>query len=73
MGRKLNFVNISYIRKGQYTPAPTTPIPVSRSGEIPLILKLGGLKSSGQRLISSNSKTKIIEYLKIFVAIFFCC
>ena len=71
MSVDLGNVNISYIRKGQYTPAPTTPIPLSRSGEIPLILKLGGLESSGQRLISSNSKTKIIEYLKFVVAIFF--
>ena len=50
---------LSYIRKGKYRPATTTP---SRSGYLPWILKWVGLESSGRRLISSIGTTKIIAF-----------
>ena len=54
----------SYIWKEKYNPAATTPIYVcmSRLGYPPWILKWGGVESSGQRLISSIDKTKIIAF-----------
>ena len=54
----------SYIRKGKYRPATPTaaaaPPAVSRSGDLPWILKRVGLETFGQRLKSSISKTKRI-------------
>ena len=54
----------SYIRKGKYCPAtPPPPPPPSRSQRTrPGLKKRGGLESSGQRLISSNGKTKRIAF-----------
>ena len=55
--------SVSNIRKGKYIPV-TTPADaaLSRSG-ILRVLKQGGVDSSGQRLISSFGKTKIIAFI----------
>ena len=64
---------ISYIKKGKYRPATTTPTSPSRSCYHSWILKRGGLDTSGRRLISAIGKTKRIAFfwtkkniLKIF-------
>ena len=59
--------DLSYIRKGKYRPATTTPATaVSRSGYPPWILKRGGLESSGRRLISSIGKIKGLVFFFSF-------
>ena len=58
----------SKIRKQKCFPAPApAATAVSRSGDPCRILKRGGLESSGQRLISSNRKTKRIAIIPFFL------
>ena len=62
---------VSNIRKGKYRPAttttttttPTTAVYVKLRGP-PWILKLDGMESSGQRQISSITKTKGLAFTK---------
>ena len=50
------------------TSTPTAPAAaVSRSGYPTWILKQDGLESSGQRLISSIGKTKIIAFFSLVI------